>query len=115
MTLRYNLQINQGETWRLAIPVLDADGELVNLSGSVVRGQIRASLPSSGVALHTWAEAESNVDIALGEIVLHVPAAVSEDWSWTVGMWDLEVTDLAGSTTRLIEGIVRVRPEVTKG
>lgn len=113
MARRFDLRINQGETWRCEIPVRNADGTAKDLTGATVRGQIRVA-HSSGAALHTWALIEDNLDLAAGQITLHVPAVVSTDWSWVYGLWDLEMTDIFGTTTRLVEGVVWVSPEITR-
>lgn len=113
MALNYDLRINQGETWQLVIPVyLPIGGSLL---GATVRGQVR-STSTAATALHTWDVTEGNVDIdgEAATITLHVPAAVSTDWSWLSGFWDLEMTDIFGTTTRLVEGVVWVSPEITR-
>jgi hypothetical protein len=115
--LRKDLWINQGETWRDTVPVPASNsiGEPLDLAGATVRGQVRTSA-ASGSAVHTWAVVEDNLelDAATRTVVLHVPANVSTDWTWTAGRWDLEVVDGAGITTRIAGGIALVTPEITR-
>lgn len=112
MARRYDLRINQGETWQCTVPVFDADGEPLSMAGVTVRGQIRNSR-AAGPALHTWASDGDNVTLATGEITLHVPAVASAAWTWTTGLYDVEIAD-AGGITRLLEGVVHVSPEITR-
>lgn len=112
MTLRYDLRINQGETFRVSIPVLDADGDPVPLTGLTARGQIR-SYAASPTALYEWSTAELNVAFDDSDVVLTVPAADSAAWTFRTAQWDLELDD-DGVVTRLVEGHVIVYPEITR-
>jgi hypothetical protein len=105
--LCYDLIIDQGTDYTRSIPVLGlADGD--TLAGWMVAGQIRAGYASPTV-LHTLDLTVSGTDI-----VLHIPAATSADWTWRRGRWDIEVIDPIGTVTRLVEGAVVIRPEITR-
>jgi hypothetical protein len=101
MTLRFDLRINQGETFQVAVPVFLPNGDEADLSGSTARGQIR-SHAAAPTALYG------------NEVVLSVPAADSSAWAWRTGAYDVEITDTAGNITRLVEGYVVVHPDVTR-
>lgn len=113
MTLRYDMRINQGETFQLAVPVLDANGNPVSLSGMTARGQVRA-YARSGTALYEWSGTNGNLALDGNNVVLTVPAAASTAWIFRTGEWDLEIIDTDGNTTRLVEGYVIVHPEITR-
>lgn len=113
MTLRYDLRINQGETFQLAIPVLDDNGDAVSLSGMTARGQIR-TYASSPTVLYEWSTANSNIAFNSNNVVITVPAATSSLWGFRTAQWDLELVDGTGITTRLTEGAVIIHPEVTR-
>ena len=113
MTLRYHLRINQGETFQVAIPVLDENGTQVDLSGMTARGQIRARTADATV-LHEWTLVNSGLAFDTNNVVLKVPAATSSAWAWRVAEYDLELTDGDGNVTRLVEGHVIISPEVTR-
>lgn len=113
MTLRYDLRLNQGETFQIAIPVLDEDGDPVSLSGMTARGQIRSHAASPTV-LYEWSTLNNNVALDGNDVVLTVPAAVSSLWAFRTGQWSLEIDDGAGTTTRLVDGFVIVHPEVVR-
>lgn len=115
MTLRYDLRINQGETRKISIPVFDTDGNgnPALLAGVVAKGQVR-SHASSPTVLYEWSTANGNVTYDSNNVVLTVPAAESTLWSFRTGQWSLELSDNSGATTRLVEGMVIVHPEVVR-
>jgi hypothetical protein len=113
MSLRFDLRINQGETFKLAIPVLDDDGNPVTLSGMTARGQVRSYATSSTV-LYEWSTANGNLAFNANDVVITVPATASTAWTWKTAAYDVELADDAGAVTRLVEGHVVVHPEVTR-
>lgn len=112
MALRYNLHINQGETWELTIPLIPEDPDADFTSHTAV-GQIRAD-PASTVTLYEWSAANSNINLEPQAVILNVPATVSSAWLFRRGVWDLELADPGGGTTRLAAGWVFVTPEITR-
>ena len=113
MTLRYHLRINQGETFQLAIPVLDANGAPVSLSGMTARGQIRSHAADATV-LHEWTLLNAGLAFSSNNVVLKVPAATSSAWTFRTAQYDVELVDTDGSVTRLVDGHVIVHPEITR-
>ena len=113
MTLRYHLRINQGETFQVAIPVLDEDGDPISLAGMTARGQVRAHAADETV-LHEWTLGNSGIAFDANKVVLNVSAATSSAWTWRTGRYDIELVDGAGSVTRLVDGHVIVHPEITR-
>ena len=113
MTLQYHLRINQGETFQVAIPVLDEDGDPISLAGMTARGQVRPYAPSTTV-LHEWTLGNSGIAFDTNKVVLTVPAATSSAWTWRGGQYDVELVDGSGAVTRLVEGYVVVHPEITR-
>ena len=113
MTLRYDLRINQGETFQLAIPVLDENGDPASLSGMTARGQIRAHATAAAV-LHEWTVLNGGIAFDGNNVVLTVPAASSAAWTFRTGTYDVELVAVDGDVIRLIEGHVLVHPEITR-
>jgi len=114
MTLHYDLRINQGESLRLAIPVLDDNGSGVTVTGMTARAQIR-SWDSSDTVLHEWSTTAGNLSLAGSQVILTVDPATSSAWTFRTGAWDLELVNPAlSTTTRLVEGLVVVEPEITR-
>lgn len=113
MTMRYDLRINQGESFRLTIPVLNDSNNPVTVTGMTARGQIRA-WDSSAPALYEWSAANGNLVLSITNVIILVPPAASSAWTFRSAQWDLELVDPATSTTtRLVEGLVIVEPEIT--
>lgn len=111
------LEIPQGSTWALAIPLRDAEGEPLNLTGWSARAQVRANkwfrdLP----VLHEWRTTgvSPNATLSNSELVLTVTPAVSSAWAWYSGHYDVELTDPTGRIARILStDEVTVLPEVT--
>lgn len=107
--LRYDLIVDQGADYRRTIPVLRDDGQPVEtLDGWQVAGQIRAGYASTTV-LH-----QLDVTVSGTDVLLRIPAAVSSTWAFRLARYDLELQAPDGTTTRLVEGSVVVRPEITR-
>lgn len=111
-----HLRIDQGATlrkrfvWRsgpLAAPV--------DLTGYSARMQIRSSAASATVlASLTTADASITLGGTAGTIDLHITAAQTAAFTWTTGVWDLELESPTGDVRRLLSGTAEVTPEVTR-
>jgi predicted SpoU family rRNA methylase len=109
MALRFNLVIDQGSDFEVTFPVLK-DGQPQDLAGWSARSQVR-HLVTDAVVLHDFADELSLVE---SDVQLAVPAEVSTAWAWRLAVYDIEIVDPTGDVTRLVEGQVIVRPEVTR-
>lgn len=112
----YDLLIEQGTDYqRLLTLTSRAEGRPpLDLTGSLVRAQIRANHAPDAGLLHDLADQLTITDPAAGKLQLRIPAAVSSAWMWRAGVWDLELVDAGGTPLRLLKGAVRVSPEVTR-
>lgn len=106
--LKYDLIVDQGATYILYIPVFDDNGDPAYVEGWAATGQIRADYNSTTVR-HTLALTPIE-----NSIVLTIPAADSTAWTWQLGRYDVELVAPSTTVTRLIEGWVVVRPNVTR-
>jgi hypothetical protein len=106
--LRYDLVIEQGSTFRRSIPVLDDTSAPLDLTGWSVRGQIRRSYADPTVAY------DLDLTVASSNVELVIPAEDSSEWTWRHGVYDVELIDVDGNPTRLMQGSVTVSPEVTR-
>lgn len=108
--VRTDLTIEQGTTW--------SHGWRVTYSGEPIgaawtaRSQVRRRIDDPAV-LHTFAATVT----AQGDVILSADAAVSTAWTWTSGVYDVEVVgpvSLGSPVLRVAQGSVTVSPEVTR-
>lgn len=110
MALKFDLVIDQGSGYTVKFPVLDSASQSQNLTGWTVRGQARYVVGDPTV-LHDFAD---ELSTSGSDVLLTVPAAVSSAWEWSFAAYDIELIAPGGAVTRLVEGHVIVRPEVTR-
>lgn len=109
----YNITIDQGATFSRTITVRNADESLLNLTGYTARMQIRREYSSTNVMLSLTTEnGKITLGGAAGTIQLNASAADTTTLTHD-GVYDLELVNGA-VVNRLIRGIVRVNPEVTR-
>lgn len=110
------LTILQGETWRHQL-VWKAGTPYVpvDLTGCSARMQVRSAVDSATVLLElTTANGGIELGGSSGEITLHLSAADTAALSWARGVYDLEVVMSDSTVRRLLEGSIKVKPEVTR-
>ena len=107
----YSIVINQGEDFYLSFYLEDDDGVPIDLTGNTIRGQIRRTY-QSGSQLAAFALQNTLSDT--GYVQLKLTNTVTS--ALPSGRWyyDVERVDSSSDVKRLLEGRVRVRPEVTK-
>lgn len=87
----------------------------LDLTGYSARMQVRSSVGSDTVLLElTTEDGGIVIDALTGTIELRVDAVASAAITWTQGVYDLELVDTDGFTTRLAQGSVNVDREVTR-
>lgn len=106
-------EIIKGETFDIRVPVLDADGVPVDVTGWTAKAQVRRS--EAEPVLHEWAAASANITCTGTHVVLAVLAAQTSLWEWTSARVSIEVYEPITSKPRVIaEGVIRALPETTK-
>ena len=108
MARRYTLDVNQGEDFKRLVPVLDADDAPTNVNGWTAVGQIRGDHYSDTV-LHTLALTPTGTNVEVS-----IPGSASAAWEWHAARYDIKLTNPSGTVTRLIQGNVIVRFQVTR-
>ena len=104
----FTIVMDQGSDYILSIPVLNSSQQAVDVTEWVVRGQVRQR--------HV-ADTPQELDVTVEDdaVTLRIPAATSSAWTFRAARYDIEITSPDGlATTRLIEGLLVVRPEVTR-
>ena len=107
-----NQIIDQGATWEQNITLYEGDGvTLQNLTGYTIDAQVRKNYTST-----------SKIDIstvsatpATGVIVMSLTATQTAALKAGRYVYDLQITQTSsGTVKRAIEGVITVRPEVTR-
>tara|TARA_R110002074_G_scaffold55685_1_gene137885 strand:- start:303 stop:692 length:390 start_codon:yes stop_codon:yes gene_type:complete len=124
----YNFTIEQGTTVVKQFTYKDAAGSPVDLTGysasmqlrethtstdpiSSFTGTINSATGSSGLAIIASSGSDTK-----GTIQLTIAATVTETYTFTSAVYDLEIKRIADSTvSRLLQGVIVLSPEVTKG
>jgi hypothetical protein len=107
------LTLHRGADWAATWPLTDADGVGWVWQGTdEVRAQLRAG-HAGGAVLHTWTDAASGVDTSVtGELTLTLAYTLSEGWTATRAVADVEVTR-AGVRSRPISFVLHIEPDIT--
>ena len=105
-----NLVIDQGATFSTSVTVTDAEGDALNLTSYLLRGQMRKSYASSSYTSFTAVSATPTS----GVIDISLTATQTGELKAGRYVYDLEIEDTAGVVTRIVEGIITVTPQVTR-
>ena len=106
-----NQVIDQGTTFSKQITVYETDGTTVqNLTGYTVAAQLRKNYTSTA---YTTINATINTP-ASGIIVMSLTAVDTAGLKSGRYVYDLQITAADETVTRVIEGVITIRPEVTK-
>jgi hypothetical protein len=110
MATKANLVIDQGATYEVTLDLTDENGDILNLAGYTANSQMRKWYTSSNSISFS-----SSVNTVAGTITLSLTAGQTANLTAGRYVYDVEVTEAVGNTTsRIIEGIVTVTPNVTR-
>ena len=112
----YNMTIEQGSTFKLALYWKNSANQPVPMTGYTAKLQIRASTGASVVLLELSSEDSSQIQIyeTQGAINLTIGYTQTELLPPSVCVYDLEVTSPEGVRTKLLKGRCRIEGEVTR-
>ena len=108
MTTKLNLVVNQGADFKTTFTMKSANGAVINLTSYTGASMLRRHYTSSntvsfGVTLD-----------ALGNIVLSLTANTTTNIEPGRYQYDVKLTDGTGYASRVLEGLVNVRPSMTR-
>lgn len=107
------LYIDQGSTFNNVINLIDdVTNSYINVSSYVFKSQMRRSYYSANASANITC---SITDASNGEVTLSMTAANTANLKPGRYLYDVECTDGEGIKSRLLEGIVTVTPEISKG
>lgn len=112
MAAYVELFMDQGATFNNVINLSDdLTNANINISGYIVRSQMRRSYYSANATANiicTITNAEN------GEITMSLSANATANIKAGRYLFDLETVDRIGTTSRVLEGIISVSPQVTR-
>ena len=110
---KVNLKIFQGSTYSHRF-IVQKEGVSLPLTGYTARMHIRQTVASDTILYQTTEAGDLDIDEANGWIDLEIHGDVSELWTFTSGVYDIEIETPGGKPYRIAEGSVKVDPEVTR-
>lgn len=105
-----NLYLEQGTTFSTTITLDDVYGDVYDLTGYVASSQLRKSYYSASAT----ATFETSINTGTGTITLDLSSSVTANISPGRYVYDTVITDIHGTKTRVLEGIIEVSPAVTR-
>jgi hypothetical protein len=107
VAIKVNLIIDQGTDYTTNINVTDDNDQLVDLTGYSGAAQMRKHYTSTTVYAF-------NVGIQTGAVTLSMNSSTTSAITAGRYVYDCELVDPQGKTSRLVEGIVTITPQVTR-
>lgn len=109
MATKANIVIEQGTTFSTTLTLTDENGDLLNLSGYQANAQMRKWYTSTTATNFT-----TSINTTSSVITLSLTAVQTSNVDSGRYVYDVEITSSANVTSRIVEGIVTVTPEVTR-
>ena len=106
-----NLTIDQGATFSSDVTVKDANGNRFNLTGYSAAAKLAKGYASTKTRVSMTTAIDT--DPTTGVVTLSLSATQTAALDATIYVYDLEITSAGGEVTRVIEGLIQVRPQVT--
>lgn len=110
----YDFIIEKGARWNPTLTWKDSTGSAIDLTGYSAKMEIRSSQAASSTIFSLTSGSEITLGGAAGTIAIDVGAASTSAVVDDTGVYDLELTDGSSNVTRLIEGKVTFKDEVTR-
>ena len=115
MASTYNIEIDQGATYTLAITYKDSAGVPINLTNYTAAMQLRLQYDSPTTALSLSSPSNGIVITgASGLVTITITDTQTAALASDTFLYDLEITSPTSVKTRLIQGVAVVSAEVTR-
>lgn len=108
-----DILIEQGVDFELKMSVKYSDDSLPDYNNHTARMHIREELGDATVIVDLTTE-NGKIELVDNNITLTIPNAETTAITITNGVYDLELVDPVGKVIRLLEGKIKVSPEVTR-
>ena len=106
-----NLSIDQGATFTSDITVKDINGNVFDLTGYTASAKLAKGYSSTRT--RTTISTTFATDRTTGVLTISLTANQTTALDAERYVYDVEITSSTGSVTRVLEGIITVRPEVS--
>ena len=107
-----NLTLDQGATFNSDVTVKDSNGNAFNLTGYTASAKMATGYTSTRT--RTTITCTVNADPTTGIVTMSLTADQTSALEEGRYVYDLEILQTSSSTiTRVIEGVITVRPQVT--
>jgi len=106
MAVRANLVMNQGETFSNQVLLQDEFGNNYDVSGYTCIASMRKYYGSANVASFSTA-------ISNGQCTISMTAAQTANVSDGRWVYDIDIISASNTVTRIVEGIITVKPAAT--
>lgn len=115
MAQRVILSIDQGTDTQVSVFIKDSTGTAIDLTGASARMQLRTQINAPEVVDElTTANSRIVISDQPGTLSLIFPNGVTTDTPAGTYVYDLEMVDSDGLVSRVMEGTITIRPEVTR-
>ena len=106
-----DLYLNQGTDFSSALDLIADDGTAINIAGYVFTSQIRKSYYSVTPAANLVI---TITNAANGNAIIGLDAANTANIAPGRYVYDVRMKDSTNTTSRIVEGIITVTPQVTR-
>lgn len=115
----YPIVINQHQTFRWSFTLKDAAGDPLDLTGSVARMQVRATVEDETPVLDLdsgtpTADGTITLGDEAGTVLIEVPDTVTALLDYQGGVYDFVIEDELGVSTRWLKGPAELDRGVTR-
>jgi hypothetical protein len=111
MSAYTDLTIDQGASFELTFDLVGDDGYPINITGYVFSGQIRKTYYSTNPTANIIV---TILNSAAGNTLLSISSSNTANIVAGRYVYDIKMKDTANVTSRVVEGIVTVTPQVTR-
>ncbi len=114
---KYNFVLEQGATFILPVVYKDSDGNLIDVTGYEARMQIRETIDSVVPLISKTSNPPNGIVVNELESKFTITVPANETTSLPApirAFYDIEFETPAGEVIRVLEGRVRIKPEVTR-
>lgn len=105
------LDVDQGTDFNFDLDLTNDDGTALNVANYTFSSSIRKSYYSSSVTANLTVQV---ISAANGNVILSMNAATTSNIKAGRYLFDVKQVDNSNTTTRLVEGVITVLPQVTK-